>query len=274
MNSLTSLLVFVEDGPASDARLEAACDLADRFDACVIGASASEPVPPMYDPLGGMGDLLVALREAAEEDVRRARVRFEAITAVRGVRSEWREALGSPATFVALQARSADLIIVGPRTANAPYRSPDPADVLMAVGRPVLVVPEKSPASCLDSPALVAWKDTREAQRALASALPLLREASEVRVVEIIARAGAGEAAERVEDVAHFLARHDVRAVADVIVDEEHSAWGRIHSEARTQGARLIVAGGYGHSRLREWTLGGVTQALLEVGDTCVLLAH
>ena len=81
MTPCQSLLVYVGDDASSDARLEMACDLADRFDACVIGVAASDPQPPMYDPIGGLGDVMVALREAAEDDVRRARARFDAIVA-------------------------------------------------------------------------------------------------------------------------------------------------------------------------------------------------
>lgn len=274
MKSCSSLLVYTEDSAASDARLEFACDLADRFDACVVGLSASEPQPPMYDPLGGLGDVLVALREAAEDDVLRARTRFEAIVAARQVRSEWRGEFGSPADLIVREARCADLVVLGPKTALAPYRSPDPADVVMAIGRPVLIVPEGYEGSCLDGLALVAWKDSREAQRAVAAALPLLREAVGVQVLEITSASDATAAALRVEDVAHFLARHDIKAEARVIVDEDRMTSDRIRSEAGASQVNLIVAGGYGHSRLREWALGGVTRDLFQHCRICLLVTH
>lgn len=274
MKPIQSLLVYVEDNTSSDARLEMACDLADRFDARVIGVSASEPQPPMYDPLGGPAEVLVAPREAAEDDVRRARARFDAIVAARGVRSEWRGQVGAPATFVVREARCADLVILGPKTASAPYRTPDPADIVMAIGRPVLVTPERYEGSCLDGLALVAWKDTREAQRAVATALPLLREAVGVQVLEISSSDAAAAAASRVEDVAHYLARHDIKAEARVIVDEERMRSDVIRREAADTQANLIVIGGYGHSRLREWALGGVTRELFSDCAICLLVSH
>jgi nucleotide-binding universal stress UspA family protein len=74
--------------------------------------------------------------------------------------------------------------------------------------------------------------------------------------------------------VAHFLARHQVKAEAKVVVDDEHSTPTLILGEAKASGAGLIVAGGYGHTRLQEWVLGGVTRALLKRSPVCVLLAH
>lgn len=274
MKPLSSLLVFVEDTAAGAARLELACDLADRFDATVLGVCASDPVPAMYDPLGGLGEVVAALRAAAEDDLKRAKARFQSIVGARGVRSEWREALSAPASFLAREARSADLVVLGPATDQAPSQAPDPADVLMAVGRPILVVPEGYDGSCLDGTAIVAWKDTREARRAVSGALPLLAEALAVHVVEIAARTEADAAAFRTEDVARYLVRRDIPAEPRVILDEGQTTWGRLCAEARERDAQLIVAGGYGHGRLREWALGGVTRALLERQDVCVLLAH
>ena len=274
MTPCQSLLVYVGDDASSDARLEMACDLADRFDACVIGVAASDPQPPMYDPIGGLGDVMVALREAAEEDVRRARARFDAIVAARGVRSEWRGQVGDPADLVVREARSADLVILGPKTALAPWRAPDPADVVMAIGRPVLITPERFEGSCLDGLALVAWKDTRESQRAVAAALPLLSEAVGVQVLEIASSGDAAAAALRVEDVAHYLARHNIKAEARVVVDGERMTSDRIRSEAAASQANLIVIGGYGHSRLREWALGGVTRDLFSDCGICLLVSH
>lgn len=274
MTQCKALLVYAEDNTASDLRIAVACDLADRFDACVIGISASEPAPPLYDPMTGLGDVLTALHDAAEEDVRRARSRFEAVVTGRGNRFEWRGGVGTPAAWVAREARCADLVIIGPQTRLTPYRSPDPADVLMAIGRPMLIVPEAYEGSCLDGVALVAWKETREAQRAVAAALPFLREAIAVDVVEISGSRDAEDAALRVEDVAHFLARHDVKAEARAVVDNERMTSDRIRSEAAALQANLIVIGAYGHARVREWALGGVTRELFAHCDVCLLVAH
>jgi nucleotide-binding universal stress UspA family protein len=146
------------------------------------------------------------------------------------------------------------------------------ATLVLKAGRPVLLLS----ASGLAMPPkiLLAWKDTREARRAVRDALPLLRRASKVHVVEIVEGNWSQSAAEKhLRDVVAWLATHQVDATSAA-----HSSTGKITEEidalARELGADLVVAGGYGHTRLGEWVFGGMTHHLIAECERSVLLSH
>jgi nucleotide-binding universal stress UspA family protein len=145
-------------------------------------------------------------------------------------------------------------------------------DLVMQIGRPVLIVP-KNAARIVFERMIVGWKDTRETRRAIVDALPLLKMAKLVIVAEIVAESEMIEARKHLDDVVGWLKRQGI--VAQAIVSPsggEDSA--RLGELAREQKADLIVAGAYGHNRLREWMLGGVTRDLLMCADRCSLVSH
>lgn len=273
-----TLLVAVDQGVDSDARIRLACDLAAGLDAHLIGAcGVALSVPPADDLYSGgamFGEAFTLFRDLAEAEVRGALTRFHELVGSRPGRTEWRGRLGLPADVVAHEARAADLVILGRRSSRAPTHAIDPADVLMAVGRPVLVVPPERERDPTGGPAVVAWKDSREAQRAAASALPLLSRASTVHVLEIAGEDTAEQASARTDDVVAWLGRHGISAEAHVSPPGEASAARDILAFTASRRAGLIVCGGYGHARLREWALGGVTSELLASAPVCVLLTH
>ncbi len=121
---------------------------------------------------------------------------------------------------------------------------------------------------------MVAWKDTRECRRAVRDALPLLQQAKEVLIVGIGEDAAARKAKKTLSDITSYLVRHQV-IVADEIW---RRARGPVETEllqlVRDENADLIVAGGYGHSRLGEWIFGGVTHELLGASPVCCMLSH
>ena len=121
---------------------------------------------------------------------------------------------------------------------------------------------------------VVAWKDTREARRAINDALPLLHKAREVVVVELL-EAGADQAAAkaRVDDVAHWLVRRGISA-SSIATKALIGVTDRLAILAQDEGAGIIVAGAYGHTRFQEWVLGGVTRDLLMQQKCCALLSH
>lgn len=273
-----TLLVAVDDSAESDARVALACDLATGMNAYLIGACgvALNP-PPLEDPhIDGamLGEAFTLFRDLAEAEVRSSLKRFHHVIAPRQDQTEWRGRLGYPADVVIHEARAADLLIVGRRSSKSPGHAVDPADVLMSVGRPVLIVPPARDRDPTGWPAVVAWKDSREAQRAVATGLPLLRHASEIHVLEVCETDAQEAARTRLADVVAWLARHGLTAQAHVQTPGRIGASDDILSFAAVRGAGLIVAGGYGHSRLREWALGGVTQDLLTDATVCVLFSH
>lgn len=144
----------------------------------------------------------------------------------------------------------------------------------MALGRPVLIVPPVPARPPHGTAAVVAWKDCREAQRAVSSALPLLKASALTHVIEICAAEGMDAARIRTTDVAAFLGQHGIVARAQVLQDDGGGRSSQILKYADDHQAGLMVAGGYGHARLREWVLGGVTHGLLATAPVCLLLSH
>ena len=150
---------------------------------------------------------------------------------------------------------------------------PASSDLLMQTGRPLLVVPDASDWLDLRS-VLIAWKDTPECRRAVADALPILREAKDVIVAEIVEdEADRSAALSGMEDLVAWLLRHGVVA-AQRVPGECGNAAAQLDRIASEVGAGLVVAGAYGHSRFREWVFGGVTKHLLNPSSRCSLLSR
>lgn len=119
---------------------------------------------------------------------------------------------------------------------------------------------------------VIAWKDTRDARRAVADALPLLQKAHDVSVIEICSPGTIKEAHERTGDVAQWLKSHGV-AAHGIAESCEFNELEGLRARLR-KGCDLLVAGAYGHSRLREWAFGGITMDLLLPAHHCTLLSH
>jgi nucleotide-binding universal stress UspA family protein len=249
-----SVLVHIEPTDASRTRLELAARLAQRLDAVLIGVAAGQPMPPVVDAYDGVP--LAADIEAEDERVRTelkdSATAFSNCSAVSGLQTEWRSAIGLPAEVVVRESRAADMIILGrdPDRLGI-YRSADPGDVLMRAGRPVLVVPAGT-SSLAAKHVIVSWKDTREARRACHDALPLLQAADRVFVIEVVDEPEIAAAKGRVADVVAFLGCHGVNAKAESRLSSERSIADQLIGMAQDRGADLIVAGAYGHTRLRE----------------------
>lgn len=271
-----SLMVYLDLGQSNESALRIACDLADRFKSRVIGATAGFPRMPIY--LGDTDALDVReadcqrLNKAVARHEGRFRAAFESV----GSLCEWRSDAASPADFLTSEARAADLLIVGRRENGIrfmPNQSLDIGDVIMRAGRPMLVVPPRKTFLALNR-ILIAWKDTAEARKAVAAALPLLKSAQEVMIVEITSDERENEiATRRVVDVATWLQQYNITASASA-EPCAGDVGGYLDAIAVENGADIIVAGAYGHSRLREWAFGGVTRHLLQQGSTCALLMH
>jgi nucleotide-binding universal stress UspA family protein len=273
----SSLMVHVDDAESANARIALASDLAELFNAELIGISGIAPDMPIIDPYTA-GVALVEVwteeQRIAVETIKRAEGRFRGVAGARRCDLAWRGATFDPAELIALQARAADLIIMGRESELSPSRAPNPGDVLMTAGRPVLVSPPSSTMTPMLAHILVAWKDSRESRRALADALPLLGKAGKITVIGIAE--GGDETAYRdsVEDVANFIRLHKAEATALVIPSNGQSAGDLLSAYAKDNSVGLIVLGGYGHARAREWIFGGVTHSLLRTSPICCLFSH
>lgn len=238
--------------------------------AVLMPAPLANPWALVPDP--GFCDVYDDLREAARIDAASWRKRLVAANVAGEV--VLLESLAEPAQRMAAAARCADLVLMA-----MPYRSPmDTAVVhahfsglLFGTAAPVLAVPPALPVTLPPHRAVVAWSDTPEAARALHAALPLLRDAESVDVLRIDGPPDDDGAADR---LLRHLTRHAVTARHIRVASGEGTVSEAIIDHARRHGAGLIVAGGYGHGRFREWALGGVTRELFLDATVPVLFAH
>lgn len=272
--AIARILVHAEPAGRSAGIVRAAVDLAGRLGAQLtgLGAEMTEPLAPA-NPYAGVttAEWVAAMSEQIEANLKSAEADFRKAT--EGSGAEWRICRDMPARALATVARSADLVIVGAAPSVNYYRAADPAEVVMQAGRPVLIAPEGAE-RFTGRAAVVAWKDTREARRAVFDALPLLRRTEEVVVQAVCTEPDAEYAEAQTSDVAAWLDRHGVNARARVSAGAEGDVVDELNAEALAIGADLIVAGAYGHSRLREWAFGGVTRTLLDDPRCWLLLSH
>jgi nucleotide-binding universal stress UspA family protein len=273
-----TVMVSLALDQSNAARLEAAAELADRFDAAIVGIAASQFSPPLYFTSGELAqDLIEEGQASIKKRIAELEVEFRQAVKNRTRQVEWRSAIDFPARYLLREARCADVIVTGPDKGalSDPLAQASPKDLVMQAGRPLLVVPDSASWVDLRS-VLVAWKDTTEARRAVADALPMLRKARNVTVAEIPeTKDSRPAAASRLRDVAAWLSRHGV-SVSELVADKDsdRDIAGQLDGIAADVGAGLIVAGAYGHSRFRELILGGMTQHLITQPARCVLLSH
>jgi len=274
MMSFSTLMVHLELDRSNEARLKIAGDLAERFDAKLIGISAGDFQPLYFMDGTAAQDLLEKERARLKSQIADCEAQFRRALIGRSNKIEWRGALEGPTDFVARNARAADLIIIGSQTGPTDVtRQINSGELVLRAGRPVLVVPPEVEWLRLKS-VVVAWKDTREARRAINDALPLLHKAQEVIVVELL-EGGSDQAAAktRVDDVAAWLVRRGISA-SSIATKALIGVAGRLAILAQDEGAGIIVAGAYGHTRFQEWIFGGVTRELLTQQKCCALLSH
>jgi nucleotide-binding universal stress UspA family protein len=262
-----SLLLHVETTEGGRERLRAAVEIAHTFGARLIGVGA-RALNAMPDPIGIS---IVKLKEETKSDLAQAERLFQEEVRSLGSASHWRAEIDFPTQVLFRHACGADLIASGRWIEpHPPETGAGTADLIMGAGVPVLVLPERA---TLDfTKIVVAWKDTREARRAIWDALPLLKRADDVRVLRFTGQEP--ETAPGISAVAERLRLHGVPATPDVRKRGESSVARELLAAADAIGAGLIVAGGYGHSRIREWALGGVTQGLLQESSKCILFSH
>ena len=119
----------------------------------------------------------------------------------------------------------------------------------------------------------IAWKDVREARRAVLDALPFLQQAETVMIVEIL-EAGCDQSSRAIKDVSNYLTRHGIKTIAERLRPADVTPANSLLRLIEDENINLMVTGAYGHSRLGEWAFGGVTRDLLQESPICCLFAH
>ena len=272
--SYTTIMVYVEAEGTPRERVRISADLARKFNATLIGISAQAMRPPITgDGIAATvvpDDNIPAIKAKLVEKAKW----FHLAAGADRSRILWRPVIDFPVDAVAREARSADLIVIGPMPkAEDAYVSLDPGEAILRLGRPVLFVPGN--VSVLQAEhVLIAWKDVREARRAVQDALPLLHEATRITVAEICEAGDEERAQARLDGVTAYLERHRIKGGPRVIMHREGSGADQLVRLAQEESADLLVSGAYGHSRLGEWVFGGVTRDLLANSPICCLMSH
>jgi nucleotide-binding universal stress UspA family protein len=274
-----TLLVHVDGGPRAPVRIDIACRLARRFEAHLIGLHALTVIKlPGYARVVVEGGTRLEEFQAklAAEAARQAKQVFERGVSAAGLsKSEWRASEEDVAEVVPVHARYADLVVVGqPNEADASGVEPDFAErLVLAAGRPVLLIPYAGNFPEIGKRALVAWNASREAARAVTDAIPLLREAQEVHVIAFNPDAAAHGQVPGA-DIGLYLARHGIKVNVSQQSAEDVDVGNQLLSRAADLDVDLIVMGAYGHSRMKELVLGGVTRTIFGSMTVPVLMSH
>lgn len=283
-----NILALLDGNETDRAVATTALAIGKAFDATVEGLIVRpDPREAVRLAIDGMSPAMIegvidAARDEAERRIVKARDSFtvacgeasiplETAATGAGACATWHEKVGTTADSIANHGRLSDLVIVGHPT----RRGSDDADiavetVLFETSCPLLLAgPE--PLDPENLKVLVAWNGGRESALAVHAALPLLRRAERVAVVEVN---GEGIRGPTGKELCAYLARHGINATAELLTGTDKPVPQMVLDHARETGAGLLVMGAYGHSRLRELVLGGVTRQMLIDAELPVLMAH
>ncbi|MGJ7917044.1 universal stress protein [Massilia sp. LXY-6] len=276
-----TIVVHIDGGARQESRLRAAALLAVKHGAHLVGSGATGISWMDYSLLTGsmaapvIGDEFQGMRDAAAGHLEAFRQAAEHL----GVNApESRLIEDDPRYALLLQSRYADLIVLSQDSDADPGQSLRtrglPEHVALRGARPVLVVPAGYQGEPIPGTAVAAWDGGNQALRAITAALPLLRLAASVKLAVVNPDALSEMHGEQPgADMALWLARHGVKV--EVVVEQTRATVGdALCGLARGCGAGLMVSGAFGHSRYREWMLGGTTRELLERARVPLLIAH
>ena len=263
---------------AQDPAGDFAVSVADTFKAHVLGvAFAYEPIIP-GTVMGGIPPEIIESQIAeSNKKARTATARFEQAAKRAGVSAEsliMTTSISGAADQLGRLGRRFDLVVVGQagREKSLPDEVVDEG-VLFESGRPVIFVPYIQKAGLKLDRVMVCWDGSRPAARAIYDAMPLLERSGRVEVV-VVANEPGKQAEIAGVDMGRHLARHGLNVLVQRIFRGDIDVADVLLSHAVDSGTDFIVMGGYGHSRLREFVLGGVTASILHSMTTPVLMSH
>jgi nucleotide-binding universal stress UspA family protein len=277
--SYKTVLVYLNDKRRAEAILEPVVQLARRYDAHLIGMHvyAAVPAPPIPLPYGS--EVVKAVAAAQQQETEEIAAVFARMTAGQPFVAEWRAEKGprvDPTGIVIEHGRSADLIVTGqtdPEWDSSPLQ--DIAEHLaLGSGRPVLVVPYAGRHPEIGRNVVIAWKAGRESARAVFDALPILKQAEQVQILEIDESGGRRSDAPVDSAIAVALARHGIKPTVRTTIVGDIGVGDELLSRLADMGADLLVMGAYGHSRMRELVFGGVTRHIARHMTVPTLFSH
>ena len=274
--ALKNILVHVTDSDQSKRRVSAALDLAMRHDAHLTGIAVAPTIDlPTYAAPEIPENVLQDIRAQHRARAAKAHEHFETAAQRAGwaERIDWLSTQGDPVEILSLMARYSDLTVVGqsspPNTPNGEMTIAH--ELVLQAGRPILVIPFAGTPCPIGEKVVVAWNGSREAARAVGDSMSILERAGQVDVLSIQPE-GIGD--EPGADITHHLARHNIKATSHRSVAAMIDASDVLLNYVADNGTDLIVMGAYGHSRMREIILGGMTRQILDHLTVPVMLSH
>ncbi len=265
---MKNILLLVHGDAGQEARLQAALDIVRAVEGHLTCLDVAV-TPVMADDGYGAFEMLM-LEERQREAANRATL--EPRLAAEGLPWSWIDAAGDLSVCLAAAAGLADLIVVNRALDISPLPGMQGVvgEVLKSAGKPILAVPESSRGIRLAGHAMIAWDGSDQASAALRAAVPLLRFAQRVTIVEV----DDGSLAIPAVDAAAYLSRHDIGATVHPISRVAKGTAGEILTLVELMRPDYLVMGGFGHGRLREALFGGVTWRMLSDSPVALLLAH
>jgi nucleotide-binding universal stress UspA family protein len=255
-----------------------AIELAKAHNAQLIGIAPRELARSLYvgDFMAANSAWLSELQERIDADASEAQAAFTSLCQEKGLeRYESHLIDGASIEVMRHQAMFCDLVVLGQyySSSNTPGGVAGMVEsLLLTTGRPVLVVPALGTHTPVATNVMIAWRETKESSIALRQSLPSLAVADTVELVEVTDKPNP-TTQESGEKIIGYLALHGVAANYNQVVSGE-DAGNMLLSHACDAGTELMVMGGYGHTRLKEWALGGVTKTILDTMTVPVLMAH
>lgn len=274
-----TILVHLNHEPRARRLMEVAIELACRFEAHLIGLHvfpAFRLTPPVPLPFGG--EVAAQIRAAIKKEDEAIKALFEETTASQPFSKEWRSVTNDPrdpALVVLEHARSTDLVVTSQADPNWQFSDllDFPDRIVLGAGHPVIVVPHYGRHKGIPANVTIAWSNRREAARVVTDSLPLLKLAQKVNLLMVDEGTGANGAA-ATADIENALKRHGINVTVSRPIATEFTVGEEIRVRAIDQHADMLVMGCYGHSRLREFALGGVTRHILREMTIPVLFSH
>ena len=286
---IKTILVPATGSDSDSAVFASALAVARRFGAHLeflhVRPDAAATAVAMASEGGGatmVGSLINRLEQEADEREKKANQLFQGFCEREGLvlrdappgpsgpTAQWLRQIGAEPYWVAEYGRCADLLVIGRPGEDAGVSLETIEGALVDSGRPLLI-PTATPLGTLPETVVIAWKATREAARAVTAALPFLQFAKEIVILTVAEDRGASE--DEADRLMGGLRWHGVPVSVRHLKPDGHSAADTLLSAARDHAA-LLVMGGYGHSRLREWIFGGFTLQVLRGAEMPVLMAH
>lgn len=260
---IRNILVSLDPLAGPSPTLGFAINLAERLGATLSVAAAARPWVDVASGLVSTGAIALYDEQRVQIEAGIANLELAYTSSVLPrMRGRFHALVDEPTQHLIDRAMAADLVVVGSGNLGADESGTrvDAGKLILAAGRPVLLAMDGATEIRLET-VLVAWKDTREARRAVADALPLLKLARHVFVASVDEDDYSAER-EDLKDILGWLETHGIKAKGDVL-PFQGSVVDTLEVSATSLGAEVVVAGGYGHTRLQEWLFGGATYDLL-----------